>query len=92
MMVFDIEKRYWLGSDEGRLSRSSIESPDPRRRAGRRSRHLSCMKANCAASKPERMGNLHQELNSESFHLPNAPASQFVSIAANGVVGANNAL
>jgi hypothetical protein len=33
----------------------------------------------CATSKPEMMGNLHQELSPESFYLPNADASPVVS-------------
>ena len=43
----------------------------------------------CTTSKPEMMGNLHQELSSESFYLPNAEASRVVSITTNQVAPAN---
>jgi hypothetical protein len=43
----------------------------------------------CTATKPEMMGNLHQELSPESFYLPNAEASHVVGVATNGVVAAN---
>ncbi len=43
----------------------------------------------CTSSRPEMMGNLPQELNPESFYLPNAEASRVVSVATNGVVSAN---
>lgn len=37
----------------------------------------------CKTSESE-MGNLHQELNPESFYLPNAEASRVVSVATDG--------
>ena len=43
----------------------------------------------CRTSKPEMMGNLHQELSPQSFYLPNAEASRVVSVATNGVTLAN---
>ncbi len=38
----------------------------------------------CATSKPEMMGNLGQEVHSESFYLPNAEASRVVTVTTNG--------
>jgi plastocyanin len=43
----------------------------------------------CKTSKPEEMGNLHHELDMESFYLPNAAASRVVSVTTNGVAAAN---
>ena len=43
----------------------------------------------CQTSKPEAMGNLHHELNAESFYLPNAEASRVMSVATNGPAVAN---
>ena len=43
----------------------------------------------CTTSRPEMMGNLHQEPSPESFYLPNAEASRVVTVATNGVVAAN---
>jgi len=43
----------------------------------------------CTTSNPETMGNLHDVLNAELFYLPNADASEIVTVATNGVVGAN---
>jgi plastocyanin len=43
----------------------------------------------CSSSKPEMMGNLHEEVNPESFYLPNAEGSRVVTVATNGVVTAN---
>lgn len=45
--------------------------------------------AGCTTTKPEMMGNLHQELSSQSFYLPDADASRLVSVTTNGVAGAN---
>jgi plastocyanin len=39
----------------------------------------------CATSKPEMMGNLHQELSPESFYLPNDEASRVVTVTTNGM-------
>ena len=38
----------------------------------------------CAGSKPDLMGNLHQELNPGSYYLPTPEASRIVSVATNG--------
>jgi plastocyanin len=43
----------------------------------------------CTTAKPGMMENLHQELDPESFYLPNAEASRVVSISTNGVALAN---
>src|SRR6266576_3949559 len=43
----------------------------------------------CKTSEPEMMGNLHHELDMESFYLPNADASRIVSVATNGATTAN---
>ena len=43
----------------------------------------------CTTGSPETMGNLHQELNPESFYLPNSESSRMVSVATNGVASAN---
>ncbi len=45
--------------------------------------------SSCTTSKPERMGNLGQELHPESFYLPNAEASKVVTVVTNGVAAAN---
>jgi plastocyanin len=41
--------------------------------------------AGCRTSQPEMMGNLHHELDMQSFYLPNAEASRVVSVTTNGV-------
>jgi plastocyanin len=43
----------------------------------------------CTSTKPEMMGNLHQELSPQSFYLPDADASRLVSVTTNGVARAN---
>lgn len=43
----------------------------------------------CKTSEPETMGNLHHELDMESFYLPNANASRVVSVTTNDVAVAN---
>ncbi len=43
----------------------------------------------CTSSKPEIMGNLREELNPESYYLPNAEASRLVTVATNGVTAAD---
>ncbi len=45
--------------------------------------------AGCTTSKPEAMGNLHQELDLASFYLPSAEASRTVTVATNGTALAN---
>jgi plastocyanin len=42
----------------------------------------------CTTSKPEMMGNLHRELDMESFYLPDAQVSRVVSLTTNGVAAA----
>ncbi len=43
----------------------------------------------CRSTKPEMMGNLQQELHSESFYLPNAEAARVVSVSTNAVTTAS---
>ena len=43
----------------------------------------------CTTSKPEMMGNLHQEVSPESFYLPNVEASRVLTVTTNGVASAN---
>jgi plastocyanin len=44
--------------------------------------------AGCKSPETE-MGNMHHELDMQSFYLPNAEASRIVSVATNGVAAAN---
>lgn len=43
----------------------------------------------CSTPQPQGMGNLNQELNSESFYLPNAEGAKVVSISTNGPAAVN---
>jgi len=43
----------------------------------------------CTTAPPESMGNANQSLDQQSFYLPKADASRIVSVATNGIVGAN---
>lgn len=45
--------------------------------------------SSCKTSEPEMMGNLHEQLDMESFYLPNAEASRVVSVTTNGVATAD---
>jgi hypothetical protein len=45
--------------------------------------------AGCMTSKPEMMGNLHQELDPESFYLPKGDAARVVTVTTNGIATAN---
>ena len=42
----------------------------------------------CTTSKPEKMGNLGEEVHPESFYLPNADASRLVTVTTNGLAAA----
>ncbi len=43
----------------------------------------------CTTSKPEKLGNLNQKLNPESFYLPRGEAARVVTVTTNRSAAAN---